>query len=276
MTPHLALTAALVASLAGVVFADDDRRRGDRKEEFRDGPCKVEREWKGNGDYKEERKCDDGRDRYRGRKTVHWEGPCKVEREWKGNGDYKEERKCQSRRDDDDDHGRRSRPHPVVVVPAPVYPPWVVVERGEPIYRPGREPAPPRGPVRQCQSEAVGRVLGGVAGAVIGNQIGKDSGARAATTIGGAVIGVLIGGEIGRRIDQDDQACIAHALEFGAVGQRVAWASSGVQYAVVPGRAAPRGSMHCRPYEVEVLTDAGWRRSKATACRRADGVWVAS
>jgi hypothetical protein len=30
---------------------------GDAKEEYWDGNCKVERKWKGNGDYKEERKC---------------------------------------------------------------------------------------------------------------------------------------------------------------------------------------------------------------------------
>lgn len=276
MKARTLLLAAMLAGLASLAFADDDHRRGDRKEEFWDGPCKVEIEWKKNGDYKQERKCQGQGDRYRERKTAFWDGPCRVEREWKKNGDFKEERKCDGRRGhDDDDQGRRSRPRPVVVAPAPVYPPWVVVERGEPVYRPGREPAPPRGSVHQCQSEAVGRVIGGVAGAVIGNQIGKDSGGRAATTIGGAVIGILIGGEIGRRIDQDNQACIAHALEFGAAGQRVAWAADGTQYAVVPGRAAPRGSTHCRPYEVEVLTESGWRRSKATACRRPDGVWIA-
>lgn len=275
MISRATLAATLLAVLASPALADDDRRRGDRKEEFWDGPCKVEIEWKRNGDYKEERKCQGQGDRYRERKSVFWDGPCKVEREWKKNGDFKEERKCDGRRADRDDDGRRGRPRPVVVAPAPVYPPWVIVERGEPVYRPGREPAPPRGPVHQCQSEAVGRVIGGVAGAVIGSQIGKDSGARAATTIGGAVIGMILGGEIGRRIDEDNQACIAYALEFGAVGQRVAWAAGGTQYAVVPGRAAPRGGTHCRPYEVEVLTETGWRRSKATACRRTDGVWIA-
>lgn len=85
---------------------------------------------------------------------------------------------------------------------------------------------------------------------------------------------MIVGGEIGRRIDRDNQACIAHALEFAAVGRRVAWAGDGRQYAVVPGHAVPRDGTHCRPYEVEALTDAGWRRTKATACRRADGIWV--
>ncbi|WP_459614495.1 hypothetical protein [Bordetella sp. 2513F-2] len=32
-------------------------KRGDYKEEYWEGGCKVERKWKGNGEYKEERKC---------------------------------------------------------------------------------------------------------------------------------------------------------------------------------------------------------------------------
>lgn len=31
-------------------------------------------------------------------KDVYWDGNCKVERKWKGNGDYKEERHCKSPR----------------------------------------------------------------------------------------------------------------------------------------------------------------------------------
>lgn len=56
---------ALLAALAGLllaapVLAHDDDRRGKghkHREEFWDGPCKVTREWKHNGDYKEKRKC---------------------------------------------------------------------------------------------------------------------------------------------------------------------------------------------------------------------------
>ena len=31
-------------------------------------------------------------------KEKYWDGPCKVKREWKKNGEYKEERKCKDRR----------------------------------------------------------------------------------------------------------------------------------------------------------------------------------
>lgn len=30
-------------------------------------------------------------------KEEYWDGQCKVERKWKGNGEYKEKRKCKSR-----------------------------------------------------------------------------------------------------------------------------------------------------------------------------------
>ncbi len=123
MNPFRLVTLFLFATLAASpAMADgDDRKRRERKEEFWDGPCKVELEWKKNGDFKEERKCQGGDDRYPERKEEFRDGPCKVEREWKKNGDFKEERKC-------DGHGRH-RGAPVVMVAQPAYPPWVVVER---------------------------------------------------------------------------------------------------------------------------------------------------
>lgn len=30
-------------------------------------------------------------------KDTYWDGHCRIERKWKGNGDYKEERKCYDR-----------------------------------------------------------------------------------------------------------------------------------------------------------------------------------
>ncbi len=56
---------------AGILFSasasawdgwDDSRHRrhhahGKHKQEYWDGACKVKRKWKGNGEYKEERKC---------------------------------------------------------------------------------------------------------------------------------------------------------------------------------------------------------------------------
>ncbi|MGE8318782.1 MAG: hypothetical protein ACN6O3_08525 [Comamonas sp.] len=37
------------------------------------------------------------RHKHHGHKEVYWDGQCKVERKWKGNGEYKEKRKCRDR-----------------------------------------------------------------------------------------------------------------------------------------------------------------------------------
>jgi hypothetical protein len=77
-------------------------REGEYKESYWDGPCKVEREQKSDGAYKEERECKgtgDGPYRHRGREyeEKYSEGPCKVEREWKRDGSYKEKVECKGR-----------------------------------------------------------------------------------------------------------------------------------------------------------------------------------
>jgi surface antigen len=72
--PRMSLMAGLLATtltLAGAAQADpwkDESGHGRRgggewKEEFRDGDCKVERKWKKDGGYKEERKCKEARER---------------------------------------------------------------------------------------------------------------------------------------------------------------------------------------------------------------------
>jgi len=73
-------------------------RGGEYKEKYDDGTCKVEREWKRDGIYKEERECR-ARGGYGRRSGGEYEekytdGPCKVEREWKRDGGYKEKLDC--------------------------------------------------------------------------------------------------------------------------------------------------------------------------------------
>jgi len=108
------LTAMCLATSAWVpVLADTGRdergpgryrdraqhRGGEYKESYRDGPCKVEREQKDDGSYKEQRECKGVRDgpyRHRGGdyEEKYSEGSCKVEREWKRDGTYKEKLEC--------------------------------------------------------------------------------------------------------------------------------------------------------------------------------------
>jgi hypothetical protein len=73
-------------------------RGGEYKEKYDDGVCKIEREWKRDGSYKEERECR-ARGGYARRGSGEYEekftdGPCKIEREWKRDGGYKEKIDC--------------------------------------------------------------------------------------------------------------------------------------------------------------------------------------
>ncbi|HVE53097.1 MAG TPA: glycine zipper 2TM domain-containing protein [Ramlibacter sp.] len=176
-----------------------------------------------------------------------------------------------------DKHEHQARP---VVPAAPVqqvvvYPPWIVVQGGERVYHPQHQPRP-SGNAFRCNSDTVGRVLGGIVGGALGSQIGKGNG-RTLATVGGAVAGVLIGGEVGKRMDARDQACVGEVLEVAPVNRPVHWSEGPSQYTVVPGRVVDRQGSYCRPYTVEVqMEGAPTQRSQGTACRRADGVWVAA
>jgi surface antigen len=208
---------------------------------------------------------DDDEDHHHGRnhKEKFWDGNCMVERKWK-HGEYEEKRKCRA-------------PQQVIVQPAAtvVYPPWMVVQQGAPVYAAQAVPAVPATGVYRCQSQTVGRVLGGVVGGVLGNQLGSGN-TRALATVGGAVVGVLVGGDIGRRIDAGDQGCVGQVLEFAPAGQRVQWVAAGQPVAVVPGQIVARRGSQCRSYTIEQQTPQGWTRTTETACRRPDGVWMAS
>lgn len=64
---HTPLLAALLLTPFSFALADRDKdesghgkHRHSYKEEYWDGHCKVERKFKSNGDYKEERKCKGG------------------------------------------------------------------------------------------------------------------------------------------------------------------------------------------------------------------------
>lgn len=64
-TTAMALTAAMPAAAdswkdeSGHGYGGYSYDDGERKQEWREGPCKYERKWEGNGEYKEEVKCDD-------------------------------------------------------------------------------------------------------------------------------------------------------------------------------------------------------------------------
>lgn len=93
-TPSL-LGIWLVAGVAGILPAQGDDWRDERREEFRDGPCRVKRETKRDG-FEEEITCKDGVGaRWRGEwKQEYWDGPCHVKIDAKRD-EYKKEVKCE-------------------------------------------------------------------------------------------------------------------------------------------------------------------------------------
>ena len=105
----LALPLTLLAATAAWAGDDHGHRYREHKEEFWDRGCKVEREWKKDGEYQDKRECKGqhgyhsqydqhgGRYYHHDRKEVFWDRGCKVEREWKKDGEYQDKRECKRR-----------------------------------------------------------------------------------------------------------------------------------------------------------------------------------
>lgn len=239
----------VVAATASVpAVADPDRdesghgryhhgheRRGDYKEEFWDGHCKVERKWDRKGGYKEERKC---------RGPGHYQQPAVV-----------------------------IRPGPAVVVYPPwmVAEPAGPVYR--PGYEPA--PARSGGVFRcnsQAVGNVLGGLLGGVLGNQIGGGSGRAL-ATVGGAIAGVLIGGEIGRRMDAR-DQACIGQVLEYAPAGRRVAWTDPQNPGLQYAVLPGQVEARGNAHCRSYETEILADDQWRKTFNTACRRPDGIWI--
>lgn len=85
--------AAMAVLASGTALADD------RKEVTHADGCRVEREWKADGGYKQVSECKPDY-RFSGRgegKEEFWDRGCKIVREWKKDGESKEEVECKGR-----------------------------------------------------------------------------------------------------------------------------------------------------------------------------------
>lgn len=99
----ISLLSVLMTALPMLASADSwkdesghGRKHGQRefKTEYWDGNCKVKREGKKDGEYKEKRECKGQKHGRREFKEEYSDGNCKVEREIKKDGEYKEKREC--------------------------------------------------------------------------------------------------------------------------------------------------------------------------------------
>lgn len=81
-------------------YRDKGRHQGSEfKEKYRDGLCKIEREMKRDGRYKQEVECKGAHHGYghsgeRESEQKYWDGPCRIEREVKRDGSFKEKIDC--------------------------------------------------------------------------------------------------------------------------------------------------------------------------------------
>jgi len=125
--------------------------------------------------------------------------------------------------------------------------------------------------------EDIGTLAGAGTGAAVGTQIGGGRGQLAAG-VAGTLIGAYVGKSIGRSLDEVDRMKMERALERQPTGETYSWENpdSGAEYAVTPTRTYERDSGPCRDYTTEAIIDGQREVVHGTACRQADGRWVAA
>ena len=127
----------------------------------------------------------------------------------------------------------------------------------------------------ECDREAIGAVLGGIVGGVVGSRTSSEENRKVAILIGG-VVGAVIGAEIGRRMDEQDRACVGHALELTSDGRSVWWRNDHDQttYVLIPLEVFSRDGLACREFDLKVAVP-GQRAdvSRHRACRATNGRW---
>lgn len=125
----------------------------------------------------------------------------------------------------------------------------------------------------RCNTAAVGAVLGGTVGGVIGSRVETSN--RPVAIILGTTIGAVIGAKIGQTIDDNDRACMGHALELAGEKKTVVWTNSntGVTYRLTPTRNHQDVNKPCREFTTVVSTAQKKDSVKGVACRRPNGDW---
>lgn len=122
----------------------------------------------------------------------------------------------------------------------------------------------------RCNTDTVLAAVGAVGGAVIANRTASPEN-RTIATIVGAVAGGLLGNAVGDAIDDGDRGCMGHALEVGAIGQRISWTNprTRVAYALTPVADLKDG---CRRFEYRPGANA--KAETMVACRRDGAAWA--
>jgi surface antigen len=119
-----------------------------------------------------------------------------------------------------------------------------------------------------CETkQGQGTAIGGAAGGALGYAVGG---------VPGLIIGGLSGGAagsiIGRKMDDEDRARAAAAIERN---REVQWQNpqTGARYDVQPTQTSYREGRECRDFQMTSYVDGKPDEVNGTACRRPDGKW---
>jgi surface antigen len=115
----------------------------------------------------------------------------------------------------------------------------------------------------------------GPSGAMMGGFAASESGGNRASQSIAAAMG---GGLIGERLDGSDRRRALEAeyqaLEYGQVGQAVAWKGSDAAGEVTAYQPYRVGSQDCRQYAHTVVIAGQSTNARGSACRNPDGSWT--
>ena len=119
----------------------------------------------------------------------------------------------------------------------------------------------------RCNRQAVGALLASEPGV----RASKGKVRQVATLIGEMTASA--GGE--SRMDQQDRACVGHALELASVERSVSWTSadSGVAYRVIPLGGFTENGRLCREFVTRVAAGGRDASVRHKACSIGDGIW---
>ena len=126
----------------------------------------------------------------------------------------------------------------------------------------------------RCNRDEIGAVLGAVVGGAVGSRVGEGNG-RIVATVVGAIVGGVVGAQIGRSMDEEDRACVGHALELTSNGRPVTWENerNGARYLLTPLGEDTQGGTPCREFSLDVTANGRTDSSRQRACRGDDGRW---
>ena len=136
--------------------------------------------------------------------------------------------------------------------------------------------------IRETYKENPKAVLGSIAGAALGVGIVAIAGGTPGSMAAAGAAGALLGGYVGKKLDDRDKRLAAQAaqeaFEHAKTGESREWTNpdSGNSGRVTPTQTYQiANGQYCRRYTQEMTIGGEQHETHGTACRNADGIWVA-